>query len=273
MAKKTLLVLAAVAGVAAAAGAAGRSKSKKKKSGAGTAKSPTVVDSGVGFAEKLGINVGWGIVRYAPGFSRSGEEYSWNWNAQDPELAQEVGAPTGDQGGPFASEEQAYGALTAQIGLNPLPKPPEPVGEGEEPPIPPLPPPPPPPGPNPLLPPGGLGLAPNPEGPGPIAEPPLFAVTVYPEGASTGRLPGMTQADGIVFSDDQRVVGIGPLWWDKIGDRAEELLGEGVTNPDEMLTTIAQEVFPMAEIHTFVGPRMLYNELKQRIGEYIATNA
>jgi hypothetical protein len=265
MAKNKLLLLAAAAaGVVAVT--AGRSRSKKKSSG--TAQSPTVVDSGIGFAEKLGINVNWGIVR------ASASSFSWRWNAQDAESAEEVGVASSDQGGPFGSEEQAFGELVEAIGLNPLPKPPAPVGEDGEVPIPPLPEPPKPPGPNPgLLPPGGMGLAQPPDGPGPIPEPPLFAVEVYPSGASPARLPNLTQADGIVFSDDQRVVGVGPLWWDALGNRAEELLGEGVTSPPEMLTSITSEVFPMAEIHLFVGPRMLYEAIEKRVNEYLDANS
>ncbi len=262
MAKKTgLLLLAATAGIGVAAAAAGRARAKKKKK-PGVAQSPTVVDSGIGFAEKLGINVNWGIIRLGQ------RPYRWRWNPQDPELAEEAGAPSGGQGGPFDSEEEAFSMLVDAIGLNPLPMPPAPLGEddGE---IPPLPEPPaPPPG---LLPPGGLGLA-QPSGPGPVAEPPLFQVEIYPQGASIGRLPTLTEMDGIVFSDDKRTVGVGPLWWDRLGDRAEELLGEGVTNADDMLTTISGEVFPMEEIHLFVGPRMLYEQIQGRINEYLEAN-
>jgi len=251
------IIIAAIGGALAY----GLTRKKKRKR-----KSPSVhiVDSGIGYSEKLGLGVKWTI-------TRAGSKFRWTWEAQIPELAEEYKQPTSDSQGGFPTEIDAWLDLELQLQLKPVPKPEEPLEGGDEP----LPPPPAP------APSGGspadisFGAPVGPGAVGPVALPPpavTFASKVYPVGAPKASLPPMTQSDGFVVSEDCNIAGIGPTWWDAIGERVEELVGDGVVEQNTILEILAEEWFPVSEIHLCQGPAIIFTELTGRVRDYLEEN-
>lgn len=256
MKKKGLLLLAA--GAVAAAIVTRKPKRKKKKT---PTSKDQVVDSGIGYAQELGINVQWAI-------SRVSGAYGWVWQAVDPEKAAELGVPLEDASGPYETEEEAAAVLEEALGLKPIPQP-----EPPEPPIGELEPVPPGPGPTPVGPVvPGMGLG-TPKPPGPQPEPPgqLFPLELYPPSGPEAKLPILSDATGMVVSDDCSVAAVGPMFWDAVGERVEELGGEDVEDEETIMQVLAEEFFPPLEdeIHLCPGAALIYNEMTGRVRDYL----
>ena len=225
-----------------------------------------VMESGLGYSEVLTINVSWTV-------SRIGGLFVWAWQAHKPELAAELGLPLSDSSAGFEKEEEAAGALDEALALQTLPKPdpdpdPDPDPEPEGQPGLGLPPPPPPgPGPGPAIP--TMGFSPPPEPP-PLPPPvALFAVEVYPPAGDKTKLPPMTTNDGLVVSADGTVAGIGPMFWDRVGERVEQIVGGGAEDQNTIMQILAEEFFPVVEIHLYPAAMLIYNEMGGRVQTYL----
>ena len=164
--------------------------------------------------------------------SRRQGEIGWQWSAVDRREAEQASAPASDAERPFATEEAAYINLDAALGLHPMVKPPGAEGELWFP-------------------------------------PPLFAVEVYPKGSSLSGLPPMLKANGFVVSDDCQVAGLGPMWWDSVGEHVEELVGNDVTSDEEIVDAIVAQWFPSVDVATCNGPKIIHHQLLGRVRDYL----
>lgn len=229
-----------------------RAKRKHPKTKAPAAPRDELLDAGIGYSDVLGIAVDWRV-------ERIGGTYVWSWKAIDQKHAESVGVPLSDVSEGFPSEEEAAASLEAELGLLPMPKPPA----GQDGGIPPLPPP--------AVLPGGTVTLPLPDlsGFGEVPLAPLFPMEVYPASANQSELPPMTNMAGFVTSPDCNIAGVGPQWWDQVGERVEELVGSGVHDEQELMSILAEEWFPMSEIHLCQGPALIYNELTGRVRDYL----
>jgi len=221
----------------------GLTRKKKRKRKTRTALSEEILDSGIGYAEKLGINVHWAI-------SRIGGEYVWAWEARDPFAADELDVSRAASSSGFSDEEEAAAALGEVLGLKPLPKPPV-APEGD----------------------------PRPDRPTPMPGShqvsgislgvPLASVEIYPRSGDKSKLPRLHSNDGMVVSPDCTVAGVGPLFWETVGDRVERIVGEGVIDETEILQTLAKEHLPVNDIRLCHGAALIFNEMTVRVRSYL----
>jgi len=167
--------------------------------------------------------------------SRIDGRYVWAWQAHDPELAVAAGVPLSDSNDGFASEEDATEELWRVLKLQALPKPPPDPEKEEE------------------------------EGP----KPPALDVEVFPTTGDKSKLPDLYDPEGMVVSADCNVAGVGMLFWDGVGDRVEEIVGEGTKNENAILQILAEEFFPMEEIHLCPGASKVYDEMTKRVRSYL----
>lgn len=127
---------------------------------------------------------------------------------------------------------------------------------------------------------GGLHTASGPQSspsPGPGApavvtvtepsDPGAFATIRYPNEQGVP-LPPMQRADGIVFSADCRVVGVGPMFWERTGDEVERMVGQGYTS-EEILLALDEQLFANIDLSACMGPRLLRNEITERVTDFM----
>lgn len=243
------LLIAALGGVLAYAVTR---KPKKATASVRAATGPdAVLESGFGYSGMLALHVRWEILQ-------RGTAYGWSWKASDPQAAMLSGVPVADARGNYASSEEASMALDEALELQPLPPPPPPVGPDA--------------GPGPRRPPEGPGGFGAPQPPGPKA-PPLHAVELYPPTGDANKLPPLVRSDGMVISDDGAVAGIGVDFWDRVGDRVEELEGNGQRDENTLMQMLAEEFFPVEEIHLYPAPARIYSEMVDRVRSYLASTS
>ena len=75
----------------------------------------------------------------------------------------------------------------------------------------------------------------------------------------------------MVVSDDGTVAGIGLDFWDRVGDRVETLEGDGERDENVIMQILAEEFFPIEEIHLYPAPHRIYTEMVDRVRSYLAS--
>lgn len=103
-----------------------------------------------------------------------------------------------------------------------------------------------------------------------------YPVTAYPAGANSLMLPPLTQPGQIATSPHCDVAGVGPAYWDNVGDYVEEIVGNGEYDPQTILSLVEQDYLPPASqlpkpIEQCAGLLAIRNTMLQRIEEYLAT--
>jgi hypothetical protein len=202
-----------------------------------------VLDQGVGFARAEGLNVDWTVL------GRNGR-FGWTWAGQvNPQIKNASAFVFPDQG-------SAYRNLVENTGMIPLPRPmPSRELEGDD------------------------EDEDEDEVEGEVIEaepataiataafwsPPPEGSLMYPGGANPNAAPYLEDPEDLTFSDDCRIVVVGPDWWDKIGDFVS---ASPDTSANELLEMITETEFPAdCDYDVGVGARQLRDELWERITE------
>lgn len=96
-----------------------------------------------------------------------------------------------------------------------------------------------------------------------------YPAQVYPQGANPLALPAITQPGALATSPDRQIVGVGPAYWDLIGDYAEELIGKGELGLDNLVNQVSATYLPPIDIESSAGLIALRNEMRARIEAYL----
>ncbi len=95
-----------------------------------------------------------------------------------------------------------------------------------------------------------------------------FEVEIYPAGAQRTRIPPPRKPDGITADEQCRIIALGPMWWDRVGEYAASLIAKGETDAREIHRQILEVFAPDCIGRPTGGADALRAELVQRIEDF-----